>query len=201
MFGSLLQGILLGLGAAVPLGPINVLIMNTALSSARSAFGVGFGAMLADLTYLGVVLLGFHLFLESPLIQEILSLLGGAFLLYLSLLLYRGRNQSIQERSQKHHPFFKSLAKGYLLTLSNPYTIAFWLSVASLTASPKYQGQWLIVGLVIAILCWITFLPFLIYKTKHLISPRISAFFSLFSAGVMVWFGLTLWVGVLSRWL
>lgn len=47
MIASLLSGISLGFGAAVPLGPINILIMTNALRSYKSAVAIGLGAMLS----------------------------------------------------------------------------------------------------------------------------------------------------------
>ena len=37
MVTSFLEGFLLGMGAAIPLGPINILLMNTALRDYKSA--------------------------------------------------------------------------------------------------------------------------------------------------------------------
>lgn len=197
MFDSLFQGILLGLGAALPLGPINILIMNTALHSRLSAFGIGLGAMLADLSYLALILLGLHLFLDSPLWQQGLRFLGGGFLLYLAWRLFQARHQSVKERGIRVKPFAPSLLQGYTLTLANPYTIAFWLSIAPLIASGSSQGIWLMIGLLMAILGWIWLLPTLIHRSRHLISDRIAMFFSLFSSLVMLYFALLLWVGAL----
>jgi L-lysine exporter family protein LysE/ArgO len=43
MFASFSQGFLFGLGAAIPLGPINVLIMSTALRSYPAAVALWLG--------------------------------------------------------------------------------------------------------------------------------------------------------------
>ncbi len=55
---SFWEGIILGFGASVPIGPINVLIMSYALRSYSKAFAIGAGAMSADITYLLFVLFG-----------------------------------------------------------------------------------------------------------------------------------------------
>lgn len=131
MFSSLFHGVLLGLGAAVPLGPINLITINAALSNAKSAFLLCLGAMLANIMYLGIALLGFYMFLSSPLIEALIAIFGSAFLFYLTLLIYRRRNRNIKEHKEKTQPLLQSFLKGYPLTLSNPYIIAFWLSIAS----------------------------------------------------------------------
>lgn len=81
MLSTFMQGLLLGFGAAVPLGPINLLIMNEAMRSYKRAVLVGLGAMSADITYLLLILYGVTNLLQSEDFLHMLSLLGGAFLL------------------------------------------------------------------------------------------------------------------------
>lgn len=52
MINFLFQEILLGYGAAVPIGPVNILIMSYAIKSYSYALLFGMGAMFADVFYL-----------------------------------------------------------------------------------------------------------------------------------------------------
>jgi len=74
MVTSFLEGFLLGMGAAIPLGPINILLMNTALRDYKSAVTIGFGALSADTVYLTMLLL------INLIILSILGILGSTFL-------------------------------------------------------------------------------------------------------------------------
>ncbi|MCR2095221.1 LysE family transporter, partial [Campylobacter upsaliensis] len=47
-----MDGVLLGIGVAVPFGPVNLLILSYALSSFKKAFFLGLGALVADAFYL-----------------------------------------------------------------------------------------------------------------------------------------------------
>ncbi|MBF7044856.1 lysine transporter LysE, partial [Campylobacter volucris] len=49
MLEIVLNGIILGMAVSVPFGPVNILILNTALSSFKSAFCIGLGALSADI--------------------------------------------------------------------------------------------------------------------------------------------------------
>lgn len=194
MFESLLYGIVLGFGAAMPLGPTNLLVINTALQSWRGAFGIGFGALFADITYLVIIVLGLHLFLEAPLPKALLALLGALFLTFLSLRLYRTRHQAARQATNAESISLpKSWIKGYMLTLYNPYTFAFWMAISPLLSSHKYRGGWLIAGVLLAVLLWVVALPWAIHKTKHLLSQRILYTFSLLSTLIMLWFALILY--------
>ncbi|MGP1450732.1 MAG: LysE family translocator [Wolinella sp.] len=199
MFSSLFHGVLLGLGAAVPLGPINLITINAALSNAKSALLICLGAMLANIMYLGIALLGFYMFLLSPLIEALIAIFGSAFLFYLTILIYRGRNRSIKEHKEKTQPLLQSFLKGYLFTLSNPYIIAFWLSIASLISSSDSSGLWLLLGVIMVILCWITFLPILIFRMKCLISQKVSFIFSVSSSLIMPWFATALLINLAQK--
>ena len=190
LFQSFLEGFFLGLGAAVPLGPINVLIMSNALRHYRAAVALGGGAMSADITYLLLILLGLFHFMEHPTIKIVMALTGSAFLLYLAWLIFKGRHKPIHLQKIDKAPIFANWLKGYTLTLLNPYTDIFWLSVSAYIATKKLDLLFTVFGLFSAILCWITFMPLAIHKTKHLFSQRVVTLFSVTSASILAFFAL-----------
>ena len=190
MIASFLEGFLLGLGAAVPLGPINVLIMSNALRHYGAAVALGAGAMSADITYLLLILLGLFHFMEDPTIRLVMALGGSAFLLYLAWLIFRGRHEPIHLQKIDKAPIFGNWLKGFTLTLLNPYTVIFWLSVSAYIATKKLDAFMTVLGLFTAILGWITLMPLLIHKTKHLFSQRVVTLFSIASASILAFFAL-----------
>ncbi len=194
MISSIFSGITLGFGAAVPLGPINVIIMTNALRSYKSAVAVGLGAMSADLIYfISLYFLG-SAFAKNPTVAKLLALFGSSFLLYLAWLIFKGRNTPIIIENQKSS--FKDLAKNYLkglsLTLLNPYTVAFWLSITSLITTTNLNPIATIFGIIAAISSWITIMPLIVHKTKHLFTQKVNWYFSLFSASIMLFFAITI---------
>ncbi len=197
MLTSLLQGFLFGLGAAVPLGPINVLIMSTALRSYPSAVALGTGAMSADATYLTLLLFGLLSLLDHPTILLILGVVGSGFLLYMSYGIYQGRHAPIHLQSSDTHPsILRHYLKGLGLTLLNPYTIVFWLSVSTYIQTARLQPLWTILGMFGGILLWITLMPLLIHKTKHLFSQKTVTIISTLSAAIIAFFGLAMLVRI-----
>jgi len=190
MITSFLEGFLLGLGAAVPLGPINVLIMSNALRHYGAAVALGSGAMSADITYLLLILLGLFHFMEDPTVKLVMAVAGSAFLLYLAWLIFKGRHEPIHLQKIDKAPIFANWLKGYTLTLLNPYTVIFWLSVSAYIATKKLDPFFTVLGLFSAIILWITLMPLLIHKTKHLFSQRIVTLFSVASASILAFFAL-----------
>ncbi len=194
MIATFLQGFLFGLGAAVPLGPINILIMNTALKSYKAAVSIGFGALSADLTYLVLITFGLVTFLNHPIILTVLGYFGSGFLIYIAYLIYKHRNDELKlhtrEVSKKN--IVKAFLGGYFLTLLNPYTIAFWLSVASFTVAKDQNQLVMIAGLIGAITLWVTLMPYAVNRSKHKISLNISSKIGLIAAVILFCFGVSL---------
>ncbi len=199
MITSFLEGFLLGMGAAIPLGPINILLMNTALRDYKSAVTIGFGALSADTVYLTMILLGIATFFNQPIILNILGILGSAFLLYMSYLIFKYRNNILETKN--HSVRSKSLIKFYLqgftLTFINPYTVAFWLSVAGYTAQKNLEPIFTIVGMLCALFLWVTLMPYFVHRSKHRISQRVSYYLSIFSSIVLLGFSLSLVINML----
>lgn len=199
MSSIFVQGLLLGYGASVPLGPINILIMNYALSHYQKAFLIGLGAMMADISYVILIASGMMLYLQETIFLKVLTFFGALFLLYLSFLIFKNRNASIKTKIFKDEAPLKVFIKGYSLTLLNPYTIGFWISVSTLFADQTHALLVLLGGVMVAISSWIIFMPLLIFKTKHFFPQKFLYLFSLFSTVVLVSFALKLLYELLRR--
>lgn len=199
MFISFIEGFLLGIGAAIPLGPINILIMNRALKDYKSAVGIGFGALSADTLYLILILLGISTFFDDGVVLSILSILGSAFLLYMAYSIFKSRHHTLDTQSQFNTPkgLLKFYLQGFTLTFVNPYTVAFWLSIAGYTAHKDLEPYITIFGLLCAIFLWITLMPYIVHRAKHKISKKVSYVLSLVSSILLLGFGVTLMIHVL----
>ena len=189
---SLFEGFLLGLGAAVPLGPINILIMSYALRSYPQAVAIGAGAMSADITYLLLVLLGTVVFMEIGWVSASVTIFGAIFLLYLAYLIFRDRKKPIKSVETNKRTILKNYLKGYTLTLLNPYTILFWVSVSAYINSRELHPFFTIAGLFGAILLWITIMPLLVHRSRHLIPQSLVELFSLISSLILAFFALAM---------
>ncbi len=194
---SFVEGFLLGLGAAVPLGPINVLIMSSALRNYSSALFLGAGAMSADITYLALILFGLFHFMQNPTVTTIMGVAGSIFLLYLAWLIFQSRNEAIHLKRVEEVSLFKSWLKGYSLTLLNPYTVIFWLSVSTYIAAKHLNALATLMGLFSAIVLWITLMPLTIHKTKHLFSQKIVTLFSIVSSAILASFAIGMLIKIL----
>ncbi len=182
---------MLGLGAAVPLGPINILIMNEAVKKYKNGVVIGLGAMSSDIMYLFLIIFGLITFFNQPYILNSLSLFGGAFLIYLAYAIFKNRDTKIGTTKEniKESSCVKLYAKGFVLTAINPYTIGFWLSVSGYIAGKELDPYITLFGMLSAILLWITLMPYLVHRSKHRISQSVSHWISITSALILFGFG------------
>lgn len=195
MLLSWVEGFALGLGAAVPLGPINILIMNESIKEYKNGVLIGLGAMSADLTYLFLILFGVITYFNQPEILSALSLFGGAFLLYLSYSLFTLRHKQVKaDTVQMKNSSIKLYLKGFMLTFVNPYTVGFWLSVSGYIATKELYPFVTLFGTLSAILLWVTFMPYFVHKSRHRISQKVSYWISLLSSIILFSFAILMFI-------
>lgn len=164
------NGIVLGLGAAIPIGPVNVEIARRTLGGGPLAgFALGCGAVTIDVIFAVIVSLGVARLTDSPWISWPLTVTGIIVLLYLAFLsllsawrAYSAKKANIVPDSlsaERPTPLNGYLA-GLAMTGLNPYTWAFWLggvsgSAKTLTEHPEHDLPIICLGVFLATLSWV----------------------------------------------
>lgn len=145
-------------GAASP-GPSFVMVARTAASAGRAhglnaAAGMGLGAVL----FATASLLGLNaVFVAVPTLYVALKLIGGLYLAYLGLRIWRGAKQALDvsgnATAEGTGPRRGYLLLGLATQVSNPKTAIVYASVfaAFLPASPSLRYNLLVVALVFLI--------------------------------------------------
>ncbi len=186
---SLIDGILLGLGVCVPFGPINILIVNKAMSSFKNAFMVGLGASSADVMYL--VLIRFGLLGFDKVYLDILSMFGCVFLLYMAFLTFKSSTNIKISKDTKTQKPFSNFIKGFFLNITNPYVITFWLSIATVVNN-SISPMFMLFGLIGTVVMWVFCLSFFVYKYVHFFNNKILKSINVISSLVLVYFAFML---------
>ena len=144
-FEVLTQSFVLGLGIAMPVGPIGVLVIRRSLTEGRK-FGIasGLGAATADGLYGLIATLGLSLIAGLLTgIQFYTRLIGGVFLLYLAWQIYNSKPAEKAATAKNSSSLIGAYISTLLLTFSNPATILFFFGVVS---SLKISGHgWAVV--------------------------------------------------------
>jgi L-lysine exporter family protein LysE/ArgO len=129
------KGVLIGLGAAVPIGPVNVEIARRTLRSGWAAgVALGLGAVSVDVTYAVLSTLSLGRLFDHAIVRWPVTIGGIILLTYLGVQCLRTawsttKRQDIDDRSTSPSRA-ATLRSGYLLgllmTFLNPMTLMFW---------------------------------------------------------------------------
>jgi threonine/homoserine/homoserine lactone efflux protein len=125
-----IEGILIGVLVAVPVGPLGLLCINRALAmGALCGLFSGLGVASADALAAGIAALGITL-ISAFLIEHetALRLVGGIFLCYLGWKIYRTRPGTPLPPNNVGG-LFSAYATTFLLTFSNPVTILSFVAI------------------------------------------------------------------------
>jgi threonine/homoserine/homoserine lactone efflux protein len=137
----LLQGIVLGLSIAAPIGPIGVLCVRRTLEGGWTAgFVSGLGAATADGCYAIVIACG--LTAVSDLVighAFLLRVLGGLLLFFLGLLTFFSSPGNGSGMSGKSN-LFRDYTTTFFLTLTNPMTILFFAGAFAVLGVGSTEG-------------------------------------------------------------
>ncbi len=202
--GLLVEGMVVGVALAAPIGPINVEIVRRGLRGGfLHGWLVGFGAVSADTIYCALVVSGIAPLADSALLRVPLYLAGAAVLAVLGMTRLRaalaGENVDTPEPEGK-----RSYITGFLMAALNPLGIVYWLSigaalVASAVAREGREGAPVLGGVFFGILCWVTVLSGMAQAGRRYVSEPIlrgvGAVGSLMLLGFAAYFGVQ---GVMS---
>ncbi|SEQ53437.1 LysE family translocator [Natrinema salaciae] len=125
-----LAGVTFGLALAAPPGPMNAIIAEESVVRGWPAgFRAGLGAMLADAIFFGLTLAGIVAVIDRvPAVRPALYLAGGGLMLYFAVgAIHEARAAtSFTDAGRAATTGFR---KTFVLSLTNPYQIGFWLTV------------------------------------------------------------------------
>jgi len=177
----LTAGIAIGLSVTAPLGPVNVLVIRTALRrNFAVAFLVGAGAVVADTVFAIVAAYGvrsIERFITDYAL--LLTLAAGVLMVAMGLRIAR-THMSLAEVQTLEPPSKRQIARKMLttftLTITNPATLFGFLAIfGTMSAVLKlsaaaYRPLLTVAGVAIGGLAWWLFLGFIVDRLKSRIS-------------------------------
>ncbi len=195
---SIFTYIFLGISLAAPIGPVNAAQLDKGL---RLGFGhawiFGVGALIADICYMLLVYMGMIHFIEQPMMKAFLWLFGFFVLTYTGIeSLVKSGKSTFVNGSRGKTTLLRSWTSGFLLSISNPLTILFWLgiygSVLAKTASSFSSSQLAIysAAIICGILLWDLFMATISSIARNLLHTNFLVVISIISSLSMIGFGI-----------
>jgi threonine/homoserine/homoserine lactone efflux protein len=185
-----LTGFVCGLVLSIPVGPVNLLIMNEgARRGFQWAMMIGVGATLMELIYCLIAFTGFASFFNHGLVKEVMELTSFVFMLVFGLKFLLAKTveaplhlharadafeHQIEERLHPH----SALMTGFVRVLANPGVLVGWTFFAANFISrewvtPDWPGKLSCVGgVAVSIGGWFTGLSWVSSLGQHRLSPR-----------------------------
>ena len=129
---AFLNGILIGLGLSILVGPILIILITSSIEKGTSAgFNIAAGIWLSDLLFIILVGLGLRSissFIEQDGIAKIIGLIGGAILMVYGIYEYK-RKPHFDKEKIKPFEYATLFIKGFMVNTVNPFTFIFWIGL------------------------------------------------------------------------
>ena len=187
-----MQGLMLGLAYAAPIGIQNMYVINAALSQQRAkALACGLTVAFFDVTLALACFFGIGTFIDLyPAVKSALMVLGGLVLICMGgKMLFAAQAQSATE---SFAPKFSTVVwTAFVLTWFNPQavidgTMILGAMYASLVGSQRFS---FIVGVSAASLLWFTLLAAGISTFKTCFSGKLLKYINIVCGAIIIFFG------------
>jgi len=194
MLSVVLQGMGVGIALAAPIGPINIEIVRRGLAGGYlRGWLVGLGAVTADVIYCAVIVTGVAAVVDTRTFRLPLLVAGAVVMAFLGIsglrAAYRGGTDLVPVTATS-----RSYVTGFLMAVANPFGILYWLSIgAALIAAAVAEAgpgaaPFVVTGVFIGILLWVTVLSGLTQLGRSSVSPRVLRIIGGVGAGGLVAF-------------
>ena len=193
---AIISGAITGFICAVPVGPINVAIMEEGIQNGRKqAFIIAIGALLMEMIYCIIAFSGFATLFSDKIILatvELISFLAVTFFgikyLMIDAVTVQGKRAKVVENRLSPHTAFWT---GFVRVLVNPNVLLFWIMISAvLISNQTIQAEWksrmaCVIGAAIGIGSWFTLLVIGSARAKNRFSDKTLVKFSQIS-GVLL---------------
>lgn len=194
---NLIQNIILGISLAAPIGPVNIEVIKRGLKHGfLPAFLLSLGAAAADTTYLLLIYFGLSKFINIPIVKTYIWFFGAIVLLYIGYLSVKEFFNRIDLENSNQKASRNSFIAGYLITISNPMTIVWWLGVFGAIIGSSIQNvskTTALIGsltIILGVLLWFFALAILLHFGKRFINEKTMRHISMFAGIILIGFGL-----------
>jgi threonine/homoserine/homoserine lactone efflux protein len=197
---ALIIGLAVGFLMCIPVGPINVWVVNTFLKhNFRSAFSIALGGSAMDFTYFMVVLTGLSFFTFSHQTSITLKIVGVLFLFIFGLkeLLSKAKLIDENEVADKKKPHASSyFLLGVLIYTSNPTLIATMSGLAAVIKSWHafsfnfINYFFLSLGVALGSAGWFFFMLKMVERYQNRIPQKFFYYFGRTSGALIIFFSL-----------
>ncbi|QCW01958.1 LysE family translocator [Natrinema pallidum] len=204
MIGSeVLQYILLGLALSIPIGPINIKIVNQGLKDGFwNSWLVGIGGMAADLILMFLIYFGLSERLTTTTAQAVMWVFGAVVLSYLGYESIRDAQNTtefgtaVEADGGRQESLSRSFVSGFLIAISNPLNLIFWIGIYGSVLAATLDQAGIEVALLysasifIGIASWDLGLATATHYGRQFVTAKLLRYFSVGAGLLLIGFGM-----------
>lgn len=143
----MLKGIIIGIVASAPMGPVGVLCIRRTIKKGR-AYGIatGIGAAFSDIIYALLTAFGMSLIttVSTPETVFWMKLIGCVMLCAFGIYMYRtGPRAKVRPESNTKGSLLRNCVTSFFITLCNPGIIFLFLALFNIVAPFAASGDWI----------------------------------------------------------
>jgi len=174
-------------------GPVFAVTIAKSYKSQFAGIQIALGHALVEIPLILLIYFGFARFFRQELAQIILSMLGGAMLIWLGIGMFRAKTRVIE--IGKDLPY-NSVVAGIVTSVFNPFFILWWATVGSKLIMDSLDFG--VTGFALFIpthwlcdLAWLSFISILVHRTQALWGRKLQQ--GLFIACSLLLIGFGVW--------
>lgn len=194
---ALMKGILVGICASIPLGPVGVIcVQQTVNRGWRAGFVNGYGAALADTLFATIAFLSLSVvidFIDAH--RQIIQIGGGLILVALGVVTFvRNSIKKFRRDRLKRGNYAQDFVYIFLLTLTNPLSIFIFLTLFAAFGFHERSTQLMvliptILGVHIGAASWWYFLTYLVSRFQSFFRLRQIWWFNKIAGALIILLG------------
>jgi len=194
---ALFKGILVGICASIPLGPVGVVCVQQTVNRGRLAgFASGYGAAVADTLFATIAFLSLSVILDFiDAHRQIIQIVGGAILIGLGIITFvRNAIKKFRRDRLKRANYAQDFVYIFLLTLTNPLSIFIFLTLFAAFGVHERSTQLevlipTLLGVHLGASAWWYFLTYLVSRFQSFFRLRQIWWFNKIAGGVIIVLG------------
>jgi len=201
----LVIGVLAGALTGVPIGPVNVAVIDAAYRhTLRRAIATGFGGAIADCLYAALGVLGVTPFLRSyPSVLTVLYAVSGVVLMVYGFLTARSQPAvtptapapgdphptAEDTKEAKRREMKQGFTVGVALILLNPAAVVTWVVIMGtfIPAATTWEGIACSIGVFVGSWSWFSLVAYLTQKGKHVLGDKAAWIPRVIGVGLMIY--------------
>lgn len=192
---AIIVGLFIGFVMCIPIGPLNVLVVNSRLkNNASKALSIAFGGSVMDCVYFYVILSGLSFINFSDTFIKYFKLAGIILILLLGLKeLFSENNLIINVKDKESSKnLFASFLLGVVIYTSNPTLIITMTALGAFIKSleifdfSQFNIVFVSLGLAVGSFLWFVFLVKVVEKYEQIIRDKYINIFTKVSGALMI---------------